>query len=190
MNMHIEKCKCGGKAETHFSGLERLADWGSGNTTWWVECAECGSRTKYSYSTPQEAVEVWNAKQTGVVNIEKLSGHRIVVLTGRDKHARLVGSLLVNNPATNILTYPSSSEYFEDYPETIDCLNDRLRESGVNPIVIITQSAEFLDCLLESKMDFILATVREGQDKQLRLRVLTKEEAISDRRKFSMELRK
>ena len=64
------------------------------------------------------------------------------------------------------------------------------RENGI--VVITTQSAEFLDCLLKSELDFALASVRKHNHNDAdvyRLRVLTKKESWENRCNFNMELR-
>lgn len=122
-----------------------------------------------------------------IVNIEKLDGHKTIVLTGRDKNVRQVAKYL----KARMYYCPNEYDYFEDYPIVADKLKESLTyENGI--VVITTQNAEFLDCLLESSIDFILATVRKYDHDDAdtyRLRVMTKEEAWKDRCDFNMELR-
>lgn len=122
-----------------------------------------------------------------IVNIEKLDGHKTIVLTGRDKNVRQVAKYL----KARMYYCPNEYDYFEDYPIVADKLKESLTyENGI--VVITTQNAEFLDCLLESSIDFILATVRKYEHDDAdtyRLRVMTKEEAWKDRCDFNMELR-
>lgn len=122
-----------------------------------------------------------------IVNIEKLDGHKTVVLTGRDKNVRQVAKHL----KARLYYCPREYDYYEDYPMVADELQESLTyENGV--VIITTQSKEFLDCLLESNIDFVLATVRKYDNDDAdtyRLRVLTKEEAWKNRCDFDMELR-
>ena len=60
------------------------------------------------------------------------------------------------------------------------------------PVAIVTQSAEFLDCLLRSSIEFVLATVRHydhDEKDTYRLRVVSKEGAREDRERYNMEFR-
>lgn len=122
-----------------------------------------------------------------IINIEKLDGHKTVVLTGRDKNVRLIAKHL----QARLYYAPREYDYFEDYPMVADELKENLTyENGI--VVITTQSKEFLDCLLESNIDFILATVRKNghEDNIYRLRVVTKEYALECREAFNMEFRR
>ena len=123
-----------------------------------------------------------------IINIEKLDRHKIIVLTGRDKNVRQIAK----NLQARLYYCPREDDYFEDYPLVADELRESLtHENGI--VVITTQSAEFLDCLLESKIDFVLATVRKyahDDDDTYRLHVRTKESALEDRHNFNVELRR
>lgn len=123
-----------------------------------------------------------------VVNIEKLAGCKVIVMTGRERHIMAVAPFIVRNQVDDITCYPGVDDYFQDYPDIVEDLRLGL-ESKDGSAVVITQSAEFLDCLLESKLAFVLATVRACPDGVYRLRVLTKDEALENRRNFNMELR-
>lgn len=122
-----------------------------------------------------------------IINIEKLDGHKIIVLTGRDKNVRKI----VKSLQARLYYCPREFDYFMDYPDVVNELQESLtHENGI--VVITTQSAEFLDCLLESSIDFISATVRKydnDDDDTYRLRVLTKEDAWKYRCDYDMELR-
>lgn len=122
-----------------------------------------------------------------IINIKKLDGHKIIVLTGRYEHVRKIAKHL----QASLYHCPRDTDYFMDYYAVINGLQEHL--THVKDIVIITtQSAEFLDCLLTSNMDFILATVRQldrDDNDTYRLRVLTKKEAWENRRSYNMELR-
>ena len=122
-----------------------------------------------------------------IINIEKLNGYKTIVLTGRDNHVRQVAKHL-----KAVLYYaPRNTDYYADYPVVAEDLkNSVANENGI--VIITTQNKEFLDCLLESSMDFAMVTVRQFENDPndtYRLRVLTKEEALANRRAFNMELR-
>lgn len=122
-----------------------------------------------------------------IFNSEKLDGHNVVVMTGRSEHVREVAEVF----ATPLYCLPRNDDYFMDYPGIVEKLQ-RVLSRKTSQVVVTTQSAEFLDCLLTSNIDFVLATVRKferDEDDVYRLRVLTKEEAWKDRRDFNMELR-
>ena len=123
-----------------------------------------------------------------IVNIEKLDGHKTIVLTGRDKNVRAIAKYL----KARLYYVPRETDYFEDYPTVANELQNSLTyENGI--VIITTQSKEFLDCLLESNIDFVQVTVRKYDHDDAdtyRIRVLTKEEAWANRCAFSMELRR
>lgn len=121
-----------------------------------------------------------------IVNIEKLDGHKIIVLTGRDKNVRQIAKYL----KARLYYAPRDTDYYQDYPLVSNELQESLKcESGV--AIVTTQSKEFLDCLLKSDFDFILATVRKNdhEDDVYRLRVVTKAHALECRETFNMEFR-
>lgn len=122
-----------------------------------------------------------------IINIEKLHNHSIIVMTGRDEHVRKIASHL-----QALLYYcPRQQDYFMDYPVVVNELQECMVHKE-RVVIITTQSAEFLDCLLESNFDFVLATVRKfdrDDNDTYRLRVLPKAEALELRRDYSMELR-
>lgn len=123
-----------------------------------------------------------------IINIEKLDGHKTIVLTGRDKNVRHIAKHL----QARLYYVPRETDYFEDYPMVVNELKELLKNTYIKGTVIITtQSKEFLDCLLESNLDFILATVRKNdhEDDVYRLRVVTKEYALECREAFNMEFR-
>lgn len=123
-----------------------------------------------------------------IINIEKLDGHEIIVLTGRPKNVRAVAKYL----KAKLYFAPREEDYFEDYPLVANELQEFLSyENGIR--IITTQSEEFLDCLLQSNIDFVQVTVRKydhDDDDTYRIRVLTKEEAWADRCAFNIELRR
>ena len=122
-----------------------------------------------------------------IINIEKLDLSKPIVMTGRNKNVMQVAKSL----RAILYHCPREEDYFMDYPAVANELRDSLMHE--NRIVIVTtQSKEFLDCLLESDIDFTLATVRKYDHDDVntyRLRVLTKKEALENRRNFDMELR-
>jgi hypothetical protein len=123
-----------------------------------------------------------------IINIEKLDVNKIIVLTGHPKNVRAVAKHL-----KAVLYYaPREEDYFEDYPEVVNELQESLSyEKGIR--IVTTQSEEFLDCLLQSDLDFVQVTVRKydnDDNDTYRIRVLTKEEAWGNRCTFNFELRK
>lgn len=123
-----------------------------------------------------------------IVNIEKLDGHKVIVLTGRPNNVRKIAKHL----EAVLYLLPSNEDYFEDYPTIVNGLQEDLTYYKNRIVIITTQSEEFLDCLLQSNLDFVQATVRKydhDNDDTYRIRVLTKEEAWADRCAFNMELR-
>lgn len=120
-----------------------------------------------------------------IFNIEKLDLSKPVVLTGRNEHVRAIAKEL----KAKLYYLPRCEDHYTDYPAIIKDFQKHLEyEDGV--IIVTTQSAEFLDCLLESDFDFTQATVRHyGDDKPYRLRVLSKEDAWKNRQAYNFELR-
>jgi len=122
-----------------------------------------------------------------IINIEKLNGHNVIVMTGRNENVREVAKYLM----ASLYYAPRDEDYFMDYPDVTKELQETL-ENIKNLVIVTTQSSEFLDSLLTSDLDFIFATVRKfdsDDSDTYRLRVLTKEEAWKSRRDFNMELR-
>lgn len=124
-----------------------------------------------------------------IVNIEKLDGHRVIVLTGRDENVRAIAKHI----QAKLYYAPRETDYFADYPLVVKELNELLENTHTDGIIAITsQNAEFLDCLLQSELDFVLVTVRKDskEEKLYRLRVVTKEDAWANRCAFRFELRR
>lgn len=125
-----------------------------------------------------------------IINIEKLDGHKVFVITGRNEHVRKIAKHL-----KAILYYcPRIEDHFTDYPNCVnelkECVESLMNKRDV--IMITTQSKEFLDCLLESDLDFMQVTVRHydnDDNETYRIRVISKEEAWANRCAFDMELR-
>lgn len=122
-----------------------------------------------------------------IINIEKLDGYKTIVLTGRDENVRVIAKHL----QARLYYAPRVTDHFEDYPMVAEELQKSLEcEKGV--VIITTQSKEFLDCLLQSDIDFAMVTVRKydtDDDNTYRIRVLTKEDAWANRCAWNMELR-
>lgn len=120
-----------------------------------------------------------------IINIEKLNGHKRLVLVGRDENVRIIAKHL----QARLYYAPRDTDYYQDYPMIINELQETLEcESGI--VCITTQSKEFLDCLLESDFSFMLVTVRKNDHEDvLRLRVVTKKYALECRDAFRMEFR-
>lgn len=125
-----------------------------------------------------------------VINVDKLDGHKIIVLTGRDENVRVIAKHI----QAKLYYAPRETDYFEDYPlvakELKETVDNMRHVDGV--IAITSQSAEFLDCLLQSELDFVLATVRKDSKEEdlYRLRVVTKEYALENRCAWHYELRR
>jgi hypothetical protein len=123
-----------------------------------------------------------------IINLEKLDTTKTIVLTGRPNNVRKIAKHL----KAKLYILPSEEDYFIDYPDIISKFKEHLtNEKGT--IIVTTQSKEFLDCLLESELDFVQVTVRHydhDDDDTYRIRVLTKEDAWADRCAFNMELRR
>ena len=122
-----------------------------------------------------------------IINIEKLDTSKTIVMTGRPNNVRKIAKHL-----EAILYYcPSVEDYFEDYPSIVQDLKETVKHKN-RVVIVTTQSKEFLDCLLESNMDFTMVTVRKydhDDEDTYRLRVVTKEEAWACRCAFNMEFR-
>lgn len=125
-----------------------------------------------------------------IVNIEKLNGCKNILLLGRPLSVNTVAKALVEDPRNNILYCPGALDFFEDYPAIAEDICATVDETEERTI-IATQSKEFIDTLLESDLDFMVATVRTNQDTPdtYWLRVNSKADALACRRDFSMELR-
>lgn len=124
-----------------------------------------------------------------IINIEKLDGHKVIVLTGRPNNVRKIAKHL----EAVLYLLPSNEDYFADYPTIVNRLQEDLTYYENRIVIITTQSEEFLDCLLQSNLDFVQVTVRKydhDDGDTYRIRVLTKEEAWADRCAFNMELRR
>lgn len=122
-----------------------------------------------------------------IVNVEKLDGHEVIMLTGRDNYVRRIAKEL----KVRLYYCPRVEDHFTDYPAIVSELEETLKYED-KPVAITTQSAEFLDCLLKSSIEFVLATVRHydhDDDDTYRLRVVFKEEAREDRERYNMEFR-
>ena len=122
-----------------------------------------------------------------IVNIDKLQDHKRIVLTGRYLDICQVKYKLCKDLHDTFEMAPHAHTYFQYYPEIVDSLFNSIHHNYRH--IIYTNSIEFLDVMLKSKHNFILGTVRQDPNGQLRIRVLTKEEALHNRETFNMELR-
>ena len=122
-----------------------------------------------------------------IINIDKLQCHKRIVLTGRYDHANQVVIKLLKDCGGTFDPQPNRLTHFTDYPTIIDEMFDEIFHDHTH--IIYTNSLEFLDVMLKSKHDFILGTVRQDPKGQLRIRVLTKEEALYSRQTYNTELR-
>lgn len=84
------------------------------------------------------------------------------------------------NYATNIYLCPSSETYFLDYNSYVD----KIKQLYPISRYISTQNKEMIDVLLLSDLNLDVITVRADE-----IIKRTKEEALQDRKNFSMELR-
>ena len=125
-----------------------------------------------------------------IINIEKLDINKPIVLAGHPKNVRAVAKYL----KARLYYVPRDTDYFEEYPMVANELQETLEyERGRGIVIVTTQSKEFLDCLLQSNIDFAMVTVRKydhDDDDTYRIRVLSKEDAWADRCAFNMELRR
>ena len=120
-----------------------------------------------------------------IVGLELLND-RITLLLGRWEDVNKVFSAMSCRWPCYMSIVPTSTMHFQDYPAHIQSMKDGFQDCRCH--AIHTQSKEYVDCLLESDMEFGVATVREV-DGQLRIRHLSKEEARYCRETFCMELR-
>lgn len=130
-----------------------------------------------------------------IVNFEKIT-NSIIVMTGRHPHILYTAERLVKDVHNDIWCFPQPTDYFEDYPKIISNMEqvaekmmDELKKENSH-VVIATQSNEFIECLLDSSLDFQLVTVYYDKNGSVyRLRVLDKETAIKAKREYGMEMR-
>lgn len=125
-----------------------------------------------------------------IVNIEKLGGCKTILLLGRPLDVERVARQLVDNPRNNILYCPNPLDFFEDFPQLVSDIAEEVAETEERTI-LATQNKEFIDTLLESDLEFMVATIRtdrENPDKYW-LRVKSKDDALACRKDFDMELR-
>lgn len=132
-----------------------------------------------------------------IIGLEKLKNNRIVLLLGRPEHTFKVYQEIRQKYNTKDLQYnsislPMKDIYYQDYPDDIqfwdETINEHIKEWN-QYYVIFSQNAEYIDCMLANKnFDFSVVTVREVEG-ELRLRRLTKEEAVKGRNIYNLELR-
>ena len=132
-----------------------------------------------------------------IIDLEKLKNDRIVLLLGRPEHTFKVYQELrrdFNSPYLqyNSVNLPMSELYYQDYPDDVQFWNEEINQQidrYNQRYIIFTQSAEYIDCMLRNKdFNFSVVTVREING-ELRLRYLTKEEALKYTERYNLELR-
>lgn len=124
-----------------------------------------------------------------IINGENLYGNKVIVLLGRHPDVCCIADHL----NTIAIHRPGLYDYFMDYPAIINELYDRINNSD-KPLIITTQSSEFLGLLLESKITFVVATVHKSmagsKDEEVyRMRVLSKEDAYHLKEDYGIDLR-
>ena len=82
----------------------------------------------------------------------------------------------------DMIDCPSTTTHYTDFWRYIQFIKDE------QPLIVTTQSAEMIDVLLESDLDFNVVTVKSDNG-VIKSRTLTKEEAKEFREKFGIELR-
>lgn len=132
-----------------------------------------------------------------IIGLEKLKNDRIVLLLGRPEHTFKVYQELrrdFNSPYLqyNSVNLPMSELYYQDYPDDVQFWNEKINQQidkYNQRYIIFTQSTEYIDCMLKNKdFNFSVVTVREING-ELRLRYLTKEEALKYTERYNLELR-
>ena len=120
-----------------------------------------------------------------IVNADKLDKSKIAVFLGKEDNIEAVLPRYIHL----LQWYPSPTMHFTEYKQAAvaACAEAALHGGAA---AISTQSKEFLDELLATDFDLQIVTVRCDPDmSKYRLRVLSKEEAASNRESFDMELR-
>ena len=127
-----------------------------------------------------------------VIGAEKIT-LPVVVITGRHDTITDFERWIGRKKHVSRVVVPNNITHFEDYPATVEGLwSLNLYRRPGELILIETQSAEFLDALLASDLDFEQVTLRvsENEPGVIRLRCLSKTEAKTCRDRFNMELRR
>lgn len=123
-----------------------------------------------------------------IVNFEKITS-KIILITGRNEHVEYVAGKLTENMQWNYYCLPEKTDYYKDYPEIIKRLHKAIGFENERT-VITTQNKEFIECLLESEMDFqSVSVIFDSEDMCYRCRVLDKDTAIKCKEVYNLELR-
>lgn len=123
-----------------------------------------------------------------IVNFEKITS-KIVLITGRHEHVEYIASKLTKNIRSDVYSLPEKTDYYKDYPEIVERLQRQIDVKDERTVVT-TQSKEFIECLLESKMDFqAVSVIFDNEDMCYRCRVLDKDTAIKCKEVYNLELR-
>ena len=110
----------------------------------------------------------------------------MILLLGKSKN---IGTYLSENihQEDKIIFCPEPDVHFSDFPNIINEIKE------YNPSVIVSHNMEFIDCLLNSDLEFDVITVRsisnDDNDYSYYTRTLTKQDAYKLREKYEMELR-
>lgn len=109
----------------------------------------------------------------------------MILLLGKTK---AIGNYLSKNihQEDKIIFCPEPDVHFSEFPNIINEIKE------YNPSVIISHNMEFIDCLLNSDLEFDVITVRgikHYNDELYHVRTLIKQDALELREKYEMELR-
>lgn len=127
-----------------------------------------------------------------ILGIDKISSDEVIFLLGKPDCIDEVWNELCRihskDGGIGMIFEPNPRMHFTEYPSiAANLMNSCDEPSKWN--IISTQSAEFIDAMLESEIDFVVVTARACPDGYIRLRRLEKDEAIEDRKMFNMEFR-
>lgn len=109
----------------------------------------------------------------------------MILLLGKTK---AIGNYLSENihQEDKIIFCPEPDVHFSEFPNIINEIKE------YNPSVIVSHNMEFIDCLLNSDLEFDVITVRGinyDNDELYYVRTLIKQDALELREKYEMELR-
>ena len=109
----------------------------------------------------------------------------MILLLGKTK---AIGNYLSENihQEDKIIFCPEPDVHFSEFPNIINEIKE------YNPSVIVSHNMEFIDCLLNSDLEFDVITVRRinhDNDELYYVRTLMKQDALELREKYEMELR-
>lgn len=109
----------------------------------------------------------------------------MILLLGKTK---AIGNYLSENihQEDKIIFCPEPDVDFSEFPNIINEIKE------YNPSVIVSHNMEFIDCLLNSDLEFDVITVRfiyDSDPSMYYTRTLMKQDALELREKYEMELR-